>query len=71
MAGYRDLIFYQRAQEVVKGVNQLISTWSKTTQTQVISRQLFRAVTSVGANIAEGHGRHQGKEYIHYLTIAQ
>jgi four helix bundle protein len=71
MVGYRDLVFYQRAQEVVKGVDQLIRTWPKTMQAQVISRQLFRTATSVGANIAEGHGRHQGREYIHCLAIAQ
>ena len=40
-------------------------------QAQEISRQLFRSATSVGANIAEGHGRHQGTEYIHYSIIAQ
>jgi len=33
--------------------------------------QLFRSVISIGANIAEGHGRHVGLEYIHYLIIAQ
>jgi four helix bundle protein len=71
MAGYRDLVFYQKNQEVVKGVDQLIRTWLNTLQAQIISRQLFRAATSVGANIAEVHGRHQGKEYIHYLTISQ
>ncbi len=40
-------------------------------QAQEISRQLFRSATSIGANIAEGHGRHQGIEYIHFLIIAQ
>jgi four helix bundle protein len=40
-------------------------------QSEVIARQLFRSATSVGANIAEGHGRHEGQEYIHYLIIAQ
>ena len=40
-------------------------------QAQEISRQLFRSASSIGANIAEGHGRHQGTEYIHYLIMAQ
>jgi four helix bundle protein len=68
---YRDLVLYQKACEVVKEVNIVIKTWPKSMQSLEISRQLFRASTSVGANIAEGHGRHKGQEYIHYLTIAQ
>ena len=71
MSDYRDLIFYQKAREVVKGINHLIKTWSKTMQAQEISRQLLRSAMSIGANIAEGHGRHEGAEYIHYLLIAQ
>ena len=71
MGNYRDLVFYQKARQVVKLVDTLIKNWPKTRQTQEISRQLFRSATSVGANIAEGHGRHQGTEYIHYLIIAQ
>jgi four helix bundle protein len=71
MAGYRDLVFYQKAQAVVKGVDLLVKTWPRSVQTQEISRQLFRSATSIGANIAEGHGRHRGREYIHYVTISQ
>lgn len=49
----------------------LVKRWPKTMQAQEISRQLFRSAISIGANIAEGHGRHQGVEYVHYLIIAQ
>jgi four helix bundle protein len=68
---YRDLVLYQKACVVVKKLNTLINTWPKSMQSQEISRQLFRAAASIGANIAEGHGRHKGQEYVHYLTIAQ
>ena len=71
MGNYQELIFYQKARQVAKAVDALIKSWPKTMQAQEISRQLFRSATSVGANIAEGHGRHQGTEYIHYLIIAQ
>jgi four helix bundle protein len=71
MGNYQELIFYQKARQVAKQVDALIRTWPRTMQAQEISRQLFRSATSVGANIAEGHGRHQGTEYIHYLIIAQ
>lgn len=62
MGNYQELVFYQKARAVVKAVNALIKAWPKTMQAQEISRQLFRSATSVGANIAEGHGRHQGTE---------
>jgi four helix bundle protein len=71
MGNYQELIFYQKARQVTKEVNALVKNWPKTMQGQEISRQLFRSAVSVGANIAEGHGRHQGTEYIHYLIIAQ
>ena len=71
MGIYQELIFYQKARQVVKKVDALIKNLPKTMQAQEISRQLFRSATSIGANIAEGHGRHQGPEYVHYLIIAQ
>jgi len=71
MGSYEELILYQKSRQVVKAVDGLIKNWLKTMQVQEISRQLFRSATCVGANNAEGHGRHQGIEYIHYLIIAQ
>ncbi len=71
MGNYQELIFYQKARQVAKKVDTLVRSWPKTIQAQEISRQLFRSAISIGANIAEGHGRHQGTEYIHYLIIAQ
>ena len=70
MGNYQELIFYQKARQVTKEVNGLVKNWPKTMQAQEISRQVCRSA-SVGANIAEGHGRHQGTEYVHYLIIAQ
>jgi four helix bundle protein len=71
MSNYQELIFYQKARQVTKEVNALVKNWPNIMQAQEISRQMFRSASSVGANIAEGHGRHQGTEYIHYLIMAQ
>jgi four helix bundle protein len=68
---YRNLVFYQKARQVVKGVSAEIKKWPRTARAEAISKQLFRSATSIGASIAEGHGRHQGPEYIHFLYIAQ
>jgi hypothetical protein len=69
MGNYQELIFYQKARQTTKDINTLMRNWPKTMQVQEISRQLFRSASSIGANIAEGHGRHQGTE--HWLHTAQ
>jgi four helix bundle protein len=68
---YRELGFYQKARQTIRAVDEEIKAWPRSLQAQEISRQLFRAACSVGANISEGHGRHIGQEYIHYMIIAQ
>ncbi|MBI5756867.1 MAG: four helix bundle protein, partial [Nitrospirae bacterium] len=38
---------------------------------RILADQLLRSVGSISANIAEGFGRRQGKEYLHYLVVAR
>ncbi len=68
---YRDLVIYKKARELVIGVNQLIDSFPQKPQARSIAPQLFSAVTSIGANIAEGKAKGIGKEYLRYLTHAQ
>jgi hypothetical protein len=44
MGDDRDLVFYQKAREVIKDINDLIRTGPKTMQAEEISRQLFQSV---------------------------
>jgi len=68
---YKDLIVWQKAHSLAKQVIMLCRHFPHSDEARVIKKQLIRSSTSVPANIAEGHGGHQGKEYQHYLTIAR
>ena len=57
VVNYRDLTVYKKARELVMGIDQLVKAFPPTPQARVISNQMFDAVTSIGANIAEGKAK--------------
>lgn len=64
---YTDLMFWQKSHQVVKIILDIMTILPKSAANQVVLKQLFRSATSVSANIAEGYGRYNGKEYPRFL----
>jgi len=61
---------WQKAFKLTLQIIEFIDDFPKRTVFNVISKQLLRSVTSIGANIAEGYGSFSRKEYRRYLGIA-
>lgn len=66
---FRDLKVWQTGMQLSERVYRLTATFPHE-ETYGITSQLRRAITSVPANIAEGHGRDSKKEYLRHLSIA-
>ncbi|MBX3070583.1 MAG: four helix bundle protein [Thermomicrobiales bacterium] len=67
--GYRDLVAWQKAMDLVRTVYFLSDTWPQREQFG-LTQQVRRAVVSVPANIAEGNGRTGSREFRHHLSVA-
>lgn len=67
--GYRDLVVWQKAMDVVSDVYRLSEGWPKE-ELYGLTNQIRRAAVSVPANIAEGQGRTGKREFLHHLSIA-
>ena len=67
--GYRRLIAYQRAKEVVKRTYKLLKKFPKEEQ-YAMCDQLRRASISITSNIAEGMNRYSVKDKNHFLEMA-
>ncbi len=69
IASYRDLTVWQRAMDLVTLCYRLSERYPRSEEFN-LRMQTRRAVISVAANIAEGHGRTGIGEYLHHLSIS-
>jgi four helix bundle protein len=68
--GYRDLVVWQRAIELVPVVYRIVASFPAH-ETYALANQVRRAVVSIPANIAEGQGRSHREEFLQHLAIAK
>jgi four helix bundle protein len=67
--GYRKLIAYQKAKEVVKCTYRLLKKFPAE-ERYAMCDQLRRASVSITSNIAEGVNRFSVKDKVHFIEIA-
>ena len=67
--GYRKLIAYQKAKEVVKRTYKLLKKFP-VEERYAMSDQLRRASVSITSNIAEGVTRYSVKDKAHFIEMA-
>ena len=67
--GYRKLIAYQKAKEIVKRTYKLLKKFP-VEERYAMCDQLRRAVLSITSNIAEGVNRFSVKDKTHFIEIA-
>ena len=68
---YRNLVLWQKAQELTLGIVRLIAGLPNDRVAPTLARQILRSASSIGANIAEGHGRYALAAHRNHLSIAK
>ena len=68
--GYRQLIVWQKAMEMIPEVYRIIRVLPKEERFGM-AEQMRRAAVSVVANMAEGQGRNGKRDFAHFLDISQ
>lgn len=66
---YRELILWKKALDLVEAVYIVTRGWPKD-EAYGLTSQVRRAVVSIPANVAEGHGRDSTREFLRFLAIA-
>ncbi len=68
---YKDLIVYQKAKLLTVDVIKYFSKTSVSKTKEFLLSQLFRAISSVGANLAEGFGRNYSGSFRQFVGISR
>jgi four helix bundle protein len=68
---YRNLVLWQRSQQLAVQVISIIRRLPNDWGNAVIARQIIASVTSISANIAEGHARFTWGAHSNHLSIAR
>ncbi|HEU0007149.1 MAG TPA: four helix bundle protein, partial [Terriglobia bacterium] len=69
VSSYLDLRVWQKAMDLVVTSYEVTKPFPQTELYGLVS-QIQRAVVSIPANIAEGHGREHLGDYMHHLSMA-
>jgi four helix bundle protein len=69
MANYKNLIIFQKANELAFEIYRITSAFPKS-EVFGITSQLRRAALSIATNIVEGYGRKSKKELKHFINIS-
>lgn len=68
---HHGLASYQKSKQLVLKIIEICNSNPKKYSYLPIFQQIIRSSSSIGANIAEGYGRNNQKEYKQYLGIAR
>ena len=68
--GFRDLIVWQRAMELVESVYRATEDFPSK-ERYGLTNQLRRAAVSIPSNIAEGQGRNTTLDFLRFLSISR
>ena len=69
-AGFDKLRVYRLSEELSDAVWQIVSTWASLAR-DTVGKQLVRSADSIGANIAEGHGRGSYQDNRRFIRISR
>ncbi len=68
---YKDLIVYQKAKSLTVDIIKYFSKINISKSKEFLFSQLFRATSSVAANLAEGFGRNYSKSFRQFVSISR